>query len=130
MSWPPPLPAAARPFLAFATLLRGNGFPVAPEQVVAFLEAVGLLGPRHMTDIRRAAVATLAPPRERIDEFLALFAAHFSGGGGPAPVEAGAGEEEPLRVQEAAAGEEELLLEVAGETKGEAASPAEALGLR
>lgn len=130
MSWPPPLPGAARPFLDFAALLRAHGFAVAPEQVVAFLEAVELLGPRHVTDIRRAAVATMAPPRERIDEFLALFAAHFLGEGRTAPAEAGEGEAEPLRVQEEAGGEEELRLEVVGETKGEAASPAEALGLR
>jgi len=130
VSWPPPLPPAARPFVDFATLLRAHGFAVAPEQTVAFLEAVALLGPRHMTDIRRAAIATLAPPRERIGEFLALFDAHFLGGARAAPVESGAGEEEPLRVQEEAAGEEDVLLEVAGETKGETASPAEALGLR
>ena len=40
MSWPPPLPGAARPFVAFAGLLRAHGFAVAPELVVAFLEAV------------------------------------------------------------------------------------------
>lgn len=130
MSWPPPLPPAARPFLGFAQLLRAHGFAVAPEQVVAFLEAVELLGPRHLTDIRRAAVATLAPPRERIEEFLALFAAYFEGRGRTVPGTGEEGEAEPLRVQEEAAGEEELLLEVVGESKGEAASPAEALGLR
>ncbi len=130
MSWPPPLPKAARPFVDFATRLRAHGFAIAPEQTVAFLEAVALLGPRHMIDIRRAAIATLAPPRERIGAFLALFEAHFLGSGRALPPEAGAGEEEPLRVQEEAGGEEDVLLEVAGETKGETASPAEALGLR
>ncbi len=53
----PELPAAARPFLDFVRRLRAHGFAVAPEQTIAFLEAVGLLGPRHLTDVRRAAVA-------------------------------------------------------------------------
>lgn len=130
MSWPPAPPAAVRPFLAFGRLLRENGFAVAPEQTIAFLEAVGLLGPRHMTDVRRAAIATLAPPHERIAEFEALFAWHFLGAGRPTAAPEGHGEEEPLRVQEEALGPGEEPLEVAGEAKGEAASPAEALGLR
>ena len=39
------LPDAAAPFVAFATLLRANGFAVAPEQTTAFLSAITLLGP-------------------------------------------------------------------------------------
>ena len=50
-------------FLEFPALLRANGFAVAPEQTATFLEAVGLLGPRSVADIRRAAHATLAPSR-------------------------------------------------------------------
>ncbi len=73
------LPAAVRPFVAFATLLRGNGFAVAPEQTTTFLSAITLLGPRSLVDIRRAAHATLAPPAERHEEFDALFDAHFLG---------------------------------------------------
>jgi uncharacterized protein with von Willebrand factor type A (vWA) domain len=52
-------------FLAFTALLRRTGFAVAPEQSIAWLSAIALLGPQQMGDIRRAARATLAPPPER-----------------------------------------------------------------
>ncbi len=52
---------------------------LSPEQTVAFLQAVELLGPRGIDDVRRAAVATLSPPRERSGEFDALFRAWFHG---------------------------------------------------
>jgi len=73
------LPRAALPFVSFAPVLRANGFAVAPEQTLTFVEAVGLLGPRGMADIHRAAVACLAPAPERRAEFDALFRAHFLG---------------------------------------------------
>ena len=76
----PCAPACGAPFVAFASLLRANGFAVAPEQTTAFLAAITLLGPAQpSTDIRRAAHATLAPPPERRAEFDALFDAHFLG---------------------------------------------------
>ena len=58
-------PRAARPFIDFVSLLRANGFMIAPEQTTAFLAAISLLGPRDPEDIRRAGLATLAPPPER-----------------------------------------------------------------
>ena len=73
------LPRAAQPFVAFASLLRANGFAVAPEQTTAFLSAITLLGPRSLHDVRSAAHALFAPPPERHDEFNALFDAHFLG---------------------------------------------------
>ncbi len=73
------LPTAARPFVGFAARLRDNGFAVAPDQTMSFIEAVGLLGPSSMLDIHRAARATLAPPPERHAEFDALFRLHFMG---------------------------------------------------
>src|SRR5690606_4953506 len=73
-------------FLDFATLLRANEFSVAPEQVQSFIAAVGLLGPRSMEDIFRAAHATLAPPPERIRDFEALFRLAFLGHTVAAPV--------------------------------------------
>lgn len=73
------LPRAAQPFVDFPVLLRAHGFAVAPEQTMGFVEAVGLLGPRQMDDIRRAARAMLAIPREREAEFAALFRAFFLG---------------------------------------------------
>ena len=36
----PLLPQAARIFVSFVTLLRLNGFAVAPEQTLAFLAAI------------------------------------------------------------------------------------------
>ena len=73
------LPRAVRPFVTFATLLRVNGFAVAPEQTQSFLAAVDLLGPRSMQDIYRAAVATLGPQPDRRDVFDALYRQHFLG---------------------------------------------------
>ncbi|WP_421912237.1 vWA domain-containing protein [Mesorhizobium sp.] len=70
---------AVAPLLGFARLLRRYGFAVAPEQVVNFMHAVTLLGPRSMADIREAALATLAPPPDRRDEFEAHFQSHFHG---------------------------------------------------
>ncbi|MER8624837.1 VWA domain-containing protein [Mesorhizobium sp. M1143] len=77
------LPLASAPFLDFARLLRRHAFAVAPEQVCSFMQAVTLLGPRSMADIREAALATLAPPPDRRGEFEAHFRDHFHGDGQP-----------------------------------------------
>src|SRR5208282_1604989 len=66
-------------FIGFSGLLRRAGFAVAPEQTMAWLAAIELLGPTEIADIRRAAHATLAPPPERFADFDALFDAHFLG---------------------------------------------------
>ncbi|MDX8451062.1 VWA containing CoxE family protein, partial [Mesorhizobium sp. VK3C] len=50
------LPCAAEPFLGFAQLLRRHAFAIAPEQVTSYMQAVTLLGPRSMNDIREAAL--------------------------------------------------------------------------
>jgi len=92
------IPRAARPFLGFVTLLRANGFRIAPEQTMAFLAAVGLLGPRGPEDIRQAGLATLAPPPERRAAYDLLFRIHFLGEDAPAP--GAADEEEPVRVHD------------------------------
>ncbi|RWC89448.1 MAG: VWA domain-containing protein [Mesorhizobium sp.] len=73
------LPPASAPFLGFARLLRQYGFAIAPEQASGFMQAITLLGPRSMADIREAALATLAPPPDRRDEFEAHFQSHFYG---------------------------------------------------
>lgn len=73
------LPRAAAHLLGFGRLLRRYGFPVAPEQVSGFMRAVTLLGPRSMNDVHEAALATLAPPPNRRDEFEAHFRNHFYG---------------------------------------------------
>jgi uncharacterized protein with von Willebrand factor type A (vWA) domain len=71
------LPRAVRPLTSFAQFLRQHGFTIAQEQIVTFLGAVELLGPRDMESVRRAAHATLAPPPDRRGEFEALFRAYF-----------------------------------------------------
>lgn len=86
-------------FVGFAALLRRAGFAVAPEQTMAWLAAIELLGPQQVNDIRRAARATLAPPPERFAEFDALFDTHFLGVHGTA-MESEPSEEEPARAAE------------------------------
>ncbi len=88
------LPQAARPFLDFARLLRAHGFIVSPDQTQGFIAAVGLLGPKGMLDINRAARAMLAIPHERDAEFDALFRAFFMGQMTTAPVEGGDDEDD------------------------------------
>ena len=73
------LPKAVQPLLEFAVVLRRHGFAVSPDQDISFIEAVGVLGPRDIWDIRRAAVALFAIPKEREPEFDALFRAVFFG---------------------------------------------------
>jgi uncharacterized protein len=125
----PVLPAAAVPFVAFASLLRANGFVVASEQITGFLAAITLLGPRSLEHIRRAAHAALAPPPERREEFEALFDAHFLGA-----VELGreTAELDPddMRVQEPRPGGLEPPASDASNEAGQAATAAEALSLR
>lgn len=75
----PGLPRAATPFIDFTQQLRAAGFAVSSEQTQTFIEAVGLLGPRSIQDIYRAANAVLAPRQERIGEFDALFRKVFLG---------------------------------------------------
>lgn len=99
------LPLAAAPFVGFASLLRDNGFAVAPEQTMGFIEAVGLLGPTGMADIRSAARAMLAPPAERHPEFDALFDAHFMGRALAAPTSGAPDETDDLLVQDAQDGD-------------------------
>lgn len=88
------LPRPVLPFVEFTTLLRVHDFVVAPEQTQSFVAAVGLLGPRSMEDIHRAALATLAPPPERRDEFDALFRTMFLGQTLAAPIEGEPDEDE------------------------------------
>ena len=87
MSGAASMPAPARHLAGFPPFLRGFGFATSPDQTVAFLQAVALLGPRGIDDVHRAAVATLGPPHERSGEFDALFRAWFHGEFAPVPRE-------------------------------------------
>jgi uncharacterized protein with von Willebrand factor type A (vWA) domain len=118
-------PGAVRPFIDFVPLLRANGFAVAPEQTTAFLSAIALLGPRDLDDVRRAGLATLAPPPERFSAYHALFDVHFLG---EAPAEFDEGEEEDVvRVQEDRRGTDEPANAEESNESGQAATRAEAL---
>jgi len=130
MSPEPHLPRAARVFVSFAALLRANGFAVAPEQTTAFLAAIALLGPRSLESIRRAGLATLAPPPERRATYDRLFDVHFRGS--EAMQRAGSDEEdeEIVRLQEEGRGEEEPLRADEANESGLAAARAEALVAR
>ena len=125
-----PLPRALKPFVHFATVLRANGFAVAPEQTQAFVAAVWLLGPVSMRDIHRAAVPTLAPPPERRDEFDALFRQLFHGQTFAAPSEAEPEDEEDLQVLDAREGEIEPPETTEDQDAGGQATVSERLILR
>ena len=63
------LPRECAPFLDFVHILRRHGFSVSPDQTETFFSAITLLGPGTMEHIRRAAIATLAPPIDRMGRF-------------------------------------------------------------
>ncbi|PAQ04023.1 VWA domain-containing protein [Mesorhizobium mediterraneum] len=121
------LPRAAAPLLGFGRLLRRYGFPVAPEQVSGFMQAVTLLGPRSMADIREAALATLAPPPDRRDEFEAHFQSHFYGN--TAAVVEGEADEE-TRIKDDGGTRDEESEVARQEEGGELSSGAEQLSAR
>ncbi|RWQ28478.1 MAG: VWA domain-containing protein [Mesorhizobium sp.] len=121
------LPRAAAPLLGFGRLLRRYGFPVAPEQVSGFMQAVTLLGPRSMADIREAALATLAPPPDRRDEFEAHFQSHFYGN--TAAVVEGEADEE-TRINDDGGTRDEESEVARQEEGGELSSGAEQLSAR
>jgi uncharacterized protein len=122
----------ARPtarFLEFTAMLRRAGFAVAPEQTMAWLAAIELLGPAEVDDVRRAARATLAPPPERFAEFDALFDAHFLGALHPAETSPPS-DDAPLRVaDDGAVGPEPIFGDETRES-GARATPAERLSVR
>ncbi len=118
------LPQAARHFMMFGRFLREHGFAVAPEQVITFLAAVRLLGPRGIDSIRRAAHATLAPIPERRHEFDALFQLFFFTSEDAPPIAESAAEEESP-IQNAAESDIDSVLAERANESGEAASAAD-----
>lgn len=73
------IPVALQPLLTLATKLRQHGFSIAPDQTVGFIEAVNVLGPGSISDIRHAAIALFAISPERLFEFDAIFKTVFFG---------------------------------------------------
>jgi uncharacterized protein with von Willebrand factor type A (vWA) domain len=117
------------PFVAFAALLRRAGFAVAPEQTMAWLASIELLGPTELADIRRAARATLAPSPERLAEFDALFDAHFLGAVAPALETEPSDEERPRAADDSIGGPEPLFGDETAQSGAKAAT-AERLSAR
>ncbi|WHZ35991.1 VWA domain-containing protein [Sagittula sp. MA-2] len=72
-------PRALAPFLAFPQALRAAGFPATPDRTETFITAVGLLGPRDMAAIRRAAHAVYGPGPDRQLMFDTVFDHVFLG---------------------------------------------------
>ncbi|MCK1720759.1 VWA domain-containing protein [Bradyrhizobium sp. 141] len=120
------LPRAARIFVSFVSLLRANGFAVAPEQTTTFLAAIGLLGPDSIEHIKQAALATLAPPPERRATFDRLFDLHFRGNEAIERPEDGE-DDETVRLQEEGRGDEAPLLSDEANESGLTATRSEAL---
>jgi uncharacterized protein with von Willebrand factor type A (vWA) domain len=72
-------PRALEPFLDFPQALRAAGFPASPDRTLSLIEAVGLLGPRGIEDIRRAAHAIYGPGPDRQPMFDSVFDMVFLG---------------------------------------------------
>jgi len=126
MSTQPQLPRAAQVCISFAGLLRANGFAVAPEQTTAFLAAIELLGPRSLEHIRKAGLATLAPPPERRASYDRLFDLHFRSGE-QIDQEGVDDDEDIVRLQEEARGDDDALLADEANESGFTATRAEIL---
>jgi uncharacterized protein with von Willebrand factor type A (vWA) domain len=86
------LPPVAAHLVAFGRALRAHGLAVAPEQQISFLAAIGLLGPRAITDIWHGALATFAPQPSEHGLFRTVFEKHFCGAGEHVPGAADADE--------------------------------------
>jgi len=127
MRRPESLPRPTIPLLGFARLLRRHAFAIAPEQVTGFMQAVTLLGPRSMNDIREAALATLAPPPDRRGEFEAHFRGYFYGDAKPS-IEGK--EDDETRVKDDRGTHEEESRAVRQEKGGELSSAIEQLSSR
>src|SRR5438270_5000109 len=128
VSTQPQLPRAAQTFISFVGLLRANGFAVAPEQTAAFLAAIELLGPRSLEHIRKAGLATLAPPPERRVTYDRLFDLHFRGGE-QIDHEVADDDEDIVRLQEEGRGDDEALLADQANESGFTATRAEILAV-
>lgn len=123
------LPRAAALLVDFTRLLRRHDFSLSHEQVVMFLGAVRLLGPRSMDSIRQAALATLAPPVDRLPEFDALFRIFFYEEGGAA-VAARSLPERDAPIRDKGSGQEDPPEVGDTSRSGKAATPKEMLNLR
>lgn len=116
------------PFFTLAQALRSAGFAIAPEQTQGFIEAVGVLGPRGLVDVRSAALALFAIPPERRDEFDAIFRAIFEGD--LMMAETGAQEESEAEAHEPGDDTQDVEIDEGEEASGEEATAGERLSTR
>lgn len=123
------LPRAAQPFVDFPRVLRTHGFAVSPDQTISYLEAIGLLGPRDVGDIRNAGLAMLAIPKERIPEYDALFRAFFLGQTVSAPTRSD-DEDDSVEAHDEGQSEQQVDIGEEDDEVGEQASASEALSHR
>ena len=123
------LPQATKPLVEFPAILRANGFAIAPDQTISFVEAIGLLGPTGMDDIRRAGLAMFAIPKERHAEYDALFRAFFLGQTVSAPTVSD-DEDEGVEAFEQTEGEQEVVLDQDETEIGTEATASESLSHR
>lgn len=121
------LPRPVQPMVIFVSILRANGFLVSPDQTMSWIEGIGLLGPRSPLEVRRAAIATLAIPRDRQPEFNDLFDAYFLGVALPAAME---GEDEETEAHEPQGAEAEILEQPDEDEAGDDATAVERLSHR
>ncbi len=123
------LPRATQPFVEFPRILRAHEFVVSPDQTISFIEAIGLLGPRSIADIRNAGLAMLAIPKERQAEYDALFRAYFMGQTVSAPAASDDNEDE-VEVHEERESVHEIDISEQDQEIGGEASASEALSHR
>lgn len=121
-------PTASGVLLGFGQLLRAHGFLATPEQNIAFLEAVRLLGPNGISDIRNASRSVFGPMPERREEFEALFRAHFLGHALALPSDADPEEETEVAEDREATFEPPDIEDI--NEAGQEATTAESRGLR
>ena len=120
------LPAEAGNLHGFARVLRRAGFAIAPEQIIAFLRGVRLLGPKSMNDIKYAARSTLAATPDRMQEFETLFHSWFWG----EALEVLSGEDGEMSPQDGHGPAIQSRLPAEPQEGGELASAEEQLGKR
>lgn len=122
------LPRAITPFIEFPAILRAHGFAIAPDQTTSFIEAIGLLGPNDISDIRRAGLALFAIPAERMAEYDALFRAYFMGQTLSAPTSTD--DDDGVEAYEPDQGEQEIEVEEDESEVGSEVSASEVLSHR
>lgn len=118
---------ALQTLLALPVALRRHGMAVSPDQTIGFIEAVGVLGPNNIDDVRRAALALFAIPPQRRTDFDAIFNALFYGIGIAAQAQSS---DDEVDAFEATGGEQQVEVDEADEPQGAEASATERLSAR